>query len=195
MHAQELPFGEITWQNFERLCFRLASLDSDVEYSRLYGTAGQEQGGIDIYVRRTSTTKYATWQSKRHKSFGPAQIDAAVTEFLDGPWAEKSDRFVLCVQASLRSTDALDKIEECAARLRGTGIEFQPLDGEQLNLRLKSLPQIVFDFFGFAWVERFCGGQAVEAVANGLHRPNFGISKASSKLVTYRILPALIPAF
>jgi hypothetical protein len=86
-------------------------------------------------------TKYATWQGKRHKSFGPAQIDAAVTEFLDGPWAEKSDRFVLCVQASLRSTDALDKIEECAARLRGTGIEFQPLDGEQLNLRLKSLPQ------------------------------------------------------
>jgi hypothetical protein len=86
-------------------------------------------------------TKYATWQGKRHKSFGLAQIDAAVTEFLDGPWAEKSDRFVLCVQANLRSTDALDKIEECAARLRGTGIEFQPLDGEQLNLRLKSLPQ------------------------------------------------------
>jgi hypothetical protein len=86
-------------------------------------------------------TKYATWQGKRHKSFGPAQIDAAVTEFLDGPWAEKSDRFVLCVQASLRSTDALDKIEECAARLRGTGIEFQPLDREQLILRLKSLPQ------------------------------------------------------
>jgi hypothetical protein len=52
-----------------------------------------------------------------------------LTEFLDGPWAEKSDRLVLCVQASLRSTDALDKIEECAARLRGTGIEFQPLDG------------------------------------------------------------------
>ena len=46
-----MPFGEITWQNFERLCFRLASLDGDVEYSRLYGTAGQEQGGIDIYAR------------------------------------------------------------------------------------------------------------------------------------------------
>jgi hypothetical protein len=83
-------------------------------------------------------TKYATWQGKRHKSFGPAQIDAAVTEFLDGPWAEKSDGFVLCVQASLRSTDALDKIEECAARLRGTGWT------EQLNLRLKSLPQGTF---------------------------------------------------
>src|SRR5258708_27609576 len=72
--AQELPFGALTWKNFERLCLRLASLDGDVEYSRLYGTAGQEQGGIDIYVRRKSTTKYATWQSKRHKSFNPAKI-------------------------------------------------------------------------------------------------------------------------
>jgi hypothetical protein len=171
--AQELPFGEITWQNFERLCRRLASLDGDVEYCCLYGTAGQEQGGIDIYVRRTSTTKYATWQSKRHKSFGPAQIDAAVTEFLNGPWAEKSDRFALCVQASLRSTDAQNNIEECAIRLRGKGIDFQPLDGEQLSLRLKSLPEIVCDFFGLAWVERFCGKQAVEAVVQRLTPPEF----------------------
>ena len=67
MHAQELPFGEITWQNFERLCFRLASLDSDVEYSRLYGTAGQEQGGIDIYVRHDKAKSYSVWQSKKRK--------------------------------------------------------------------------------------------------------------------------------
>jgi hypothetical protein len=171
--AQELPFGEITWQNFERLCRRLANLDGDVEYCCLYGTAGQEQGGIDIYVRRTSTTKYATWQSKRHKSFGPAQIGAAVTEFLAGAWAAKSDRFVLCVQASLRSTDTQDKIEECAARLRAKDIDFQPLDGEQLGQRLKALPEIVCDFFGLAWVERFCGKHAVEAVAKRLTPSEF----------------------
>jgi hypothetical protein len=171
--AQELPFSEITWQNFERLCLRLAGSDGDVEYYRLYGTEGQEQGGIDIYVRRTSTTRYASWQSKRHKSFAPAKIDEAVTDFLAGPWAEKSDRFVLCVQASLRPTDAQDKIEMCAARLREKGIEFQPLDGEQLNLRLKSEPEIVFDFFGIAWVERFCGKPAAEALAKRLTPSEF----------------------
>ena len=166
--APELPFGEITWQNFERLCYRLARSDGDVEYCRLYGTAGQEQGGIDIYVRRTSTTKYATWQSKRHETFGPAKIESAVKDFLDGPWLAKSDRFVLCVQASLRSTDAQDKIEECAARLREKGVDFQPLDGEQLSVRLKSEAQIIYDFFGLAWVERFCGREAAEAVAKRL---------------------------
>jgi NACHT domain len=171
--AQELPFGGLTWQNFERLCHRLASQDGDVEYCRLYGTAGQEQGGNDIYVRRTSTTKYATWQSKRHKSFGPAKIDAAVKEFLDGPWAEKSGRFVLCVQASLRSADVQDKIEKCAIQLRERGIEFQPLDGEQLGLRLKSQPTIVSDFFGLAWTERFCGKQAAEGLAKRLTPSEF----------------------
>jgi hypothetical protein len=85
----------------------------------------------------------------------------------------KSDRFVLCVQASLRSTDAQDKIEECAARLREKGVDFQPLDGEQISLRLKSEPQIVYDFFGLAWVERFCGRQAAEAVAKRLSPAEF----------------------
>jgi hypothetical protein len=80
----------------------------------------------------------------------------------------KSDRFVLCVQTSLRSTDAQDKIEECAARLREKGVDFQPLDGEQLSVRLKSEVRIIYDFFGLAWVERFCGREAAEAVAKRL---------------------------
>ncbi|MCP3463094.1 restriction endonuclease [Bradyrhizobium sp. CCGUVB23] len=176
--AQELPFGEISWQNFERLCHRLAKSDGDVEYCRLYGTEGQEQGGIDIYVRRTSTTKYATWQSKRHKSFGPADIEKAVKKFLDGPWAEKSDRFALCVQASLRSTDAQDKIETCAALLREKGIDFQPMDGEEISLRLKSQPEIVYDFFSLAWVERFCGKRAAETVAKRLTPSEFRTLKS-----------------
>jgi hypothetical protein len=129
---QELPFGKLSWQNFERLCHRLARTDGDVERCRLYGTLGQEQGGIDIYVSRRSTAKYAVWQSKRHKTFSASQVETAVTEFLDGDWASKSDRFVLCVQASLRSTEIDKKVEECRKRLHGLGIQFEPVDGEEL---------------------------------------------------------------
>jgi hypothetical protein len=60
---QELPFERLSWQNFERLCLRLARTDGDVERCRLFGTQGQEQGGIDIYVSRKSTPKYAVWQA------------------------------------------------------------------------------------------------------------------------------------
>ncbi|MGY4234994.1 hypothetical protein ACVIIW_003941 [Bradyrhizobium sp. USDA 4449] len=177
-HAQELPFSELTWQNFERLCHRLAKSEGDVEYCCLYGTQGQEQGGIDIYVRRTSTTKYGAWQSKRHESFGPAQIEKAVKDFLESSWAAKSDLFVLCVKAGLRSTNAQDKIEACASQLRERGIEFRPLDGEQISLQLKSRPEIVYDFFGYAWTERFCGRPAAQAVANRLTPSEFHALKS-----------------
>ncbi len=30
-----LPFGELGWQTFERLCLRLTSLDSDARYAKL----------------------------------------------------------------------------------------------------------------------------------------------------------------
>ena len=165
---QELPFGKLSWQNFERLCHRLARADGDIERCRLYGTQGQEQGGIDIYVSRKSTPKYAVWQSKRHKTFSASQVESAVTEFLDGSWASKSDRFVLCVQASLRSTDIDEKIEKCRAGLRDIGIQFEPLDGEELSLRLKELPEIIDDFFGREWALRFCGPDAAQTLAERL---------------------------
>jgi hypothetical protein len=170
---QELPFDKLSWQNFERLCLKLAATDGDAESYRLYGTEGQEQGGIDVYVRRKSTTRYATWQSKRHRSFSPSQIETAVAAFLAGEWAAKSDRFVLCVRASLRSAGTVDKIEACAAQLRQREIEFQAFDGEQLSELLRPLPQIVYDFFGLGWVKRFCGDEAARSVAQRLKPTEF----------------------
>jgi hypothetical protein len=86
---QVLPFEKLTWKNFERLCLRLSSMDGDAEHWRLYGLEGQEQGGIDIYVRRKTTAKYSVWQSKRHKSFGPARIEDAVSELLPVSWTPR----------------------------------------------------------------------------------------------------------
>jgi hypothetical protein len=42
--AQELPFGSLAWEDFERLCLRLASREARVEHCQLYGIRGQEQG-------------------------------------------------------------------------------------------------------------------------------------------------------
>jgi replication-associated recombination protein RarA len=33
--AQVLPFGDLSWQDFERLCLRLAKSDGDAEYWRV----------------------------------------------------------------------------------------------------------------------------------------------------------------
>ncbi len=176
---QELPFGLLTWQNFERLCLRLARTDGDVERCRLFGTQGQEQGGIDIYVSRKSTPKYAVWQSKRHKSFSAAGVEKSVTEFLDGEWAAKSDRFVLCVQARLRSPDVLRSIEAQTQKLSEKGIQLELIDGEELSSRLKGVHEIVDDFFGREWVTRFCGVAAAQALSSRLRPGEMARLKAN----------------
>jgi hypothetical protein len=162
---QHLPFSGLTWQNFERLCLRLASTEGDAEHWQLFGSEGQEQGGIDIFVRRRGSTKYAVWQSKRYRSFGPAQIDSAVEKFCGGEWLAKADQFILCASADFRSTDIANALESCAQRLRSAGVELIPMDAERLSHALKQHPKIVDDFFGRAWVDCFCGPEVAKALA------------------------------
>src|SRR5688572_30745719 len=80
---QTLPFGSLAWENFERLCFRLAHRSGDVEDGRIYGERGQAQEGIDLYVRR-ATGDYETWQCKRYQHITVAQLESAVTKFISG---------------------------------------------------------------------------------------------------------------
>ena len=95
---QRLPFGELTWENFERLCYRLAGLTDGVEFHSRYGRGGQAQQGIDIYVRLASG-HYEVWQAKRHRQFTVADLRGAVEAFLSGSWTSRSERLVIAVQA------------------------------------------------------------------------------------------------
>jgi hypothetical protein len=49
-----------------------------------FGGRGQKQDGIDIYVRRPDTQRYACWQSKRHKRLTVNALKAAIAEFEHG---------------------------------------------------------------------------------------------------------------
>jgi hypothetical protein len=55
---QELPFGDLAWENFERMCLRLVRLEAEVEHCQLYGTRGQDQEGIDLYARGALDEEY-----------------------------------------------------------------------------------------------------------------------------------------
>jgi NACHT domain len=170
---QLLPFSHLTWPDFERLCLRLATLEGNPEHWQLYGTAGQAQGGIDIFVRRAAPDGYAVWQSKRHRSFSAAKVRQAVETFLAGVWAARCSRFILCTSASLTDAKIADEIEQQAARLRTLGIAFVPYDDAKLSEFLKTQPALVDDFFGRAWVTAFCGPEVAEALGPRLDGPAF----------------------
>jgi hypothetical protein len=161
---QVLPLGSLSWENFERLCFRLAHRDGDVEDARIYGERGQAQEGIDLYVRRV-TGGYATWQCKRYQEVTTTDIKNAVTKFLEGEWANRTKLFRLAVAPSLNATGLAEEIERQRRRCEGVNITFEPLDRDRLSLMLKDHPDLVDDFFGRSWVEAFNGPEAAASLS------------------------------
>lgn len=156
---QVLPLGSLSWENFERLCFRLAHRGGEVEDARIYGERGQAQEGIDLYVRR-ATGDYATWQCKRYREIKTTDIKNAVTKFLEGEWAGRTKLFRLAVAPSLNATELAEEIERQRTQCEAVNITFEPLDRDRLSLILKEHPDLVDDFFGRPWVEAFNGPEA-----------------------------------
>jgi hypothetical protein len=159
---QTLPFNLLDWPDFEKLIERLVRLEGDAERVSRYGTRGQDQEGIDIYSRLPGGAGYVVYQCKRYAELGAAVIRYAVQEFLDNPWSETASRFVFCTSHSLVPTSLAREIETQAERLR----EHDPpivLDGwgeDDLSDKLKSHPELVEDFFGAPYFERFSPGGA-----------------------------------
>lgn len=178
---QTLPFDKLSWQNFERLCFRLAD-KSSVEFGARYGKQGQSQDGIDLFVRQP-TGKYCIWQVKRHKSFSASDVKDAVNKFLAGEWAEKTEIFILATQCALDSKKTQDEIEVQAEKLKSLGnpVVFIPYDGEKLSSILKQYPDLVDDFFGRDWVRVFNGVEAAESLGAKLDGAEFSIIREQLK--------------
>lgn len=153
---QLLPLDHLAWENFERLCYRLIRLDATYEHARLFGTRGQDQCGIDIFARKPDRT-YATYQCRRVATMTANNVQNAVKDFLDGAWAARSSSFYLCTSLSMVRTEHAQEIENQARLLRARrpSIAFHVWDAEELSARLKDHPQLVVEFFGQPWLERF----------------------------------------
>ncbi|MFF4125704.1 pentapeptide repeat-containing protein [Microbispora rosea] len=162
--AETLPLHELTWQNTERLLLRLAERLGKAEFAQLYGVTGQEQGGIDLYVRSTvepqsfatAERRYLTLQARRVARLTPKSISRAVTEFLNGPWADRSFAFIYATTHSLKPTQLAEEVLKQADRLEALGIRFIPWGSEAISDKLRSTPDIVMEFFGFEWASTFC---------------------------------------
>ena len=163
---QILPLSELPWDSFQRLCVRLAQRCGNVERCQEYGLKGQKQEGIDIYVRRSESSRYSVWQCKRYQTFRPSLIKEAVSDFLDGSWVSKTDEFVLALTVSTEKASLVKAIEAQGNRLHKHNIQFLPLGITQISERLKDHPDLVDDFFGREWVRIFCGEEAADKLSS-----------------------------
>ncbi len=166
--AQVLPFNELGWENFEKLCLRLARTVGDVEHTQLYGTRGQAQEGIDFYVRPHLGDRYRVYQCKRYRRLTAAIIRSAADAFLKGEWAERSETFYLCATDSFTNRRLAKAIEDAATRLRERGVALIPQGPDELSQELREHPEIVHDFFGPPWVREFLGEDIANSFKNRL---------------------------
>lgn len=109
--AQSLPFSDLIWENFERLCKALVETDSEIKACNLYGRLGHCQNGIDLIAipKDLTDNKPRVYQCKRVEKYTAAQIKGAVKKFTDNipmlnPHAQKKmedDSIKICVVLSL----------------------------------------------------------------------------------------------
>ncbi len=166
--VQELPYGELDWDDFERLCLRLARLEADVVHCQLYGTPGQKQHGIDLYAVTRTSQKYRVYQCKRQEDFDASKIRTAVQKFLSGKWVSRTETLVLCTKEPLVETKRAEALEAQRVALRTHGISLEAWDSEQLDRKLKDHPRLVDDFFGRGWVDAFLGTEVARSLGGRL---------------------------
>lgn len=184
----DLPFGRIPWEDFEKLCLRLAKRESDVEDGRRFGTSGQSQSGIDIYARKEDHGAFVVYQCRRVATLTDADLRKAVDDFLGGEWAGKSSEFVFCTSLGAVRTEHGREIEEQRDRLRAhdPSIKFVVWDAEELSDRLREHPDLVEEFFGRAWLDAFLPEAARADVASQLTEMQETLSRVE-KATTQRI--------
>lgn len=153
---QALPFELLQWENFERLCYRLAGKGANIESHSLYGRSGQAQKGIDIFARKRNG-KYDTWQAKRYKKYTKTDLNKAVKLFSSQSWADKTEIFFIAIQCPVDDVKLQDAIEEKAIQLLKNGITLKVLGGNDLSNELRKYPDIVLEFFGRDCAKSFFG--------------------------------------
>jgi len=143
---QLLPFNDLSWENFERLCTRLIQTQDGVIDCHRYGVRGDYQAGIDILAhRRTPDGTRERWcfQCKRWQKMTAGQLREIVAKF-----SFPADHYVV-----LLSVEATAPLRKVAADLPAVDL----WDAEDLSNALKPHPHLVEEFFGPHWREAFCG--------------------------------------
>lgn len=148
-----LPFSGLSWEDFERLQWRVLRDVEGLRHAQLYGDPGQAQFGLDIVAFEPDGTGVAL-QSKKHKRFGAAELKAAVAKFCATERPFRVDRLIIGVACPARSTGAVEALAALCEELRPVRLELW--DAQELSYLLRSRPEIVIEFFGSPTAEAFC---------------------------------------
>jgi len=181
----ELPLDIMLWEDFERLSLRMVEYVEgfDRVNCEIFGRQGQKQDGIDIYALKENG-KYFTFQCKKYKSISTSNLNKIFSEFQDGEWYSRTEKFFICTTANFNDVHLQKRYEELKKANKKKGIQIEKWDYSSINRILKTHPKIVYDFFGPDWCKKFCGEEVFRNSITALdfNKLERSFAKASSFL-------------
>lgn len=150
---EALPFGEMPWEEFERIQWRILRDVEGLRHAQIYGERGQSQYGLDIVALAPDGSGVAL-QSKRYRRFGPSELTAAVKKFQTTKRPFAVNRLIIGVSRPVKSTAVVEKLAQLRREL--APLEVDLWDQQELSRLLYKSPEIVIQFFGQPTAEGFC---------------------------------------
>ncbi len=164
-----LPFNRLSFKTFEHFCcelvYRRTEREEQSHVSMVWpiGISGEDQGGADIFVQKTSgrSVLYELYEVKRVEEYTLGHYKKAVRRFLDAyeSWGLDIKHFWLLVAAEISKTEISLWTHE-AQKLSERDITYKIVPIDELNEWTRSFPGLVNRFFHSAWVEQLFGEEA-----------------------------------
>ncbi|WP_018347508.1 tetratricopeptide repeat protein [Longispora albida] len=149
-----LPFGDLSWEGFECLARSTIEVAEGMTVSRLYGTPGQRQKGIDAFAQ-DSSGEWHVFQFRRVKRFTVSDLRKILDPFVAGSRPFGAKRLAVVTSLPRISAKVQDAIYEYQLAHPDFVID-QIWDAHTLGSKLRRHPDIVAQSFGRAVAERFC---------------------------------------
>jgi hypothetical protein len=150
---EALPFGEMPWEEFERIQWRILRDVEGLRHAQIYGERGQSQYGLDIVALAPDGAGVGL-QSKRYRRFGPSELTAAVKKFQKTKRPFVVNRLIIGVSRTVKSTAVAEKLAQLRRELAPLDVDLW--DQQELSRLLYKMPEIVIQFFGQPTAEAFC---------------------------------------
>lgn len=146
----ELPWRQMHWEDFQKLCARLIQrqhLGSGTQVFQ-YGKTGQEQDGIDIIWKTTGESKYSVAEVKHWETVKPSNIQKWLKAFLKGERATDSRIWILCLSVDVEHNNKLLMAWDAAkTELESHDIQALVWDRGVIEELLRGSPELVERFF------------------------------------------------
>ena len=149
--STELPFRDLDWKEFERLCQDIVREDGFEDVHR-YGTQGQPEDGVD-FVGVSPEGVRTAFQVKQVASLSAGELRAAVRAYTEGRFAPpETDAFVVCLSVEGNDSNLQQALREAQ---KNSLFTISLWGSPELTHRLRSNKGLVQTYFGESWVARF----------------------------------------